>query len=244
MANFTLTARARDTGGLAAAKTLVVRSATPAPPTGSIPLSYNDARFSANAASSAVSVPSGGTLSNKSITSSGGIASILTSGGATINNCRVASREALRIGGSGTFNVNGCYLEAVGTGDDHADAVQCYSPGSRGTITVKTSAIVIGGASNAGFFIADNWVPATVTFENVAFIAKAGGQTGLKLHADTGGNITLSMKDVFFVGPFSNRAFTLLNYGGGRVIINQWENVRNATIVNGALVPGALIARP
>jgi hypothetical protein len=150
----------------------------------------------------------------------------------------------LRIGGSGTFNINNSYLEAVGTGADHADAIQCYAPGDSGTINITNSALVIGGASNAGFFIADNWVPATVNLTNVAFIAKPGGQTGLKLHADSGGNVILSMKDVFFVGPFANTPFSFVNYGGGSVIVQKWENVRNATIVNGALVPGTLIASP
>lgn len=206
-----------------------------------LPLSYNDTRFSKSESSSSIRVPHGGTVENKSITDTGSTASIVTGNGATIKNCRVNSREAVRIGGSGNFLIDGCYLEAKGTGDDHADTIQAYSPGSKGTIKVTNSSIVAHNeAATAGFFIADNWT-GDVSFENVVI---NGGPFGIRIHADVGGDVNVSLKNVYFVGPFGYKPFYFLNYGGGKVNIQNWENVRNATIVDGKLVPGAEITKP
>jgi hypothetical protein len=211
---------------------------------GAAPLSLSDARFAGNTTSGIVTVPSGGTLSNRTITTDGGSQSILTLNGANLQNCAVASREAVRVAGSGNFTINNCYLEAVGIGDDHADALQCYSPGDSGTITVTNTTFALGGASNGAFFIADNWVPATVSFDNVVFLGLSGAWCGLKLHADSGGNIHVSLNNVYFVGSWGQARFSFVNFGGGQVIVDQWQNVRVATISGGVLVPGAVIPQP
>ncbi len=122
-----------------------------------IPLRYDDARFVRNAASRAVKLSPNGTVSNKSITETNGTASIVTGNGGTIRSCRVNSRECVRIGGSGTFLIDNCYLEARGAESDHADVIQAYSPGSRGSLKVTNTAIVTHDiAATAGVFIADN----------------------------------------------------------------------------------------
>lgn len=212
-------------------------------PAGTIPLSYNDARFSRNVASNAVAIAAGRTLSNKSITETGGIASIVMGNGGTIQTCRVNSAECVRIGGSGSFVIDNCYLEALGAGSDHADVIQAYSPGSRGTLRVSNTAIVTHSvAANVGLFIADNWT-GTIDLENVVFIG-GGVNYGLRVHPDTGGDNIIKLKNVFFVPPFKYGQFFIGNYGGRKNIIQLWDNVRNATIVDGALVPGSVLAKP
>lgn len=212
----------------------------PTTPAG-IPLSYNDSRFSGNTTSPSTKVANGGTLTNKSITDTGHTASIVTGNGATIKNCRVNSREGVRIGGGGSFLIEGCYLEATGSGDDHADTIQTYSPGSRGTLRIKDTAIVAHNqAATAGLFVADNWT-GTIELENVVF---KGGPFGCRIHPDVGGNNTLRFKNVFFVGPFGYRPLYLSDAGGNRNVIDVWENVRNATIVDGKLIPGTAIPKP
>jgi hypothetical protein len=211
------------------------------PSDASIPLSPNDARFAKNATAKSTKVANGGMISNKRITDTGQIASIIFGNGGTAKDCCIVSREGIRIGGSGNFLIDGCYIEVNGTGDDHADGVQAYAPGSKGVIKGRNSLIKCGqGQATAGFFVADNWT-GDVDLEGFVF---RGGPFGLRLHADKGGDINVSLKDVFFVEPFKYQPFYFLNYGGGKVVIKKWENVREATIVNGVLVPGALIQRP
>jgi hypothetical protein len=213
-------------------------------PAGTIPLSYDDARFSGNAASNAVTIAPGRTLSNKSITETGSIASILMTGdGGIIQTCRVNSRECVRIGGSGSFLIDNCYLEALGVEEDHADGIQAYSPGSRGTLRVSNTAIVTHSvAANVGLFIADNWT-GTIDLENVAFIG-GGVNYGLRVHPDTGGDNIIKLKNVFFVPPFQYAPYLFGDYGRHKNFIQLWDNVRKATIVDGALIPGLVFPKP
>lgn len=209
----------------------------------SIPLSSDDARFANNSNASSTRVPDGGALTNKSITDTGVTASIVTGNGATIQNCRVNSREAVRIGGGGSFLIDGCYLEATGSGDDHADVIQTYSPGSRGTLAIRNTAIVSHNtAATAGLFVADNWT-GTIDLENVVVW---GGPYGVRIHPDVGGDNIIRFKNVFVVGPFMYDGIWVddRSFGGHKNIIDLWENVREATIVNGQIVLGDLIPQP
>ena len=210
---------------------------------GDIPLGYDDARFSGNAVSNALKLSPNGAVSNKSITETGNTASIVTGDGASIKNCRVNSRECVRIGGSGAFLIDNCYLEALGVGEDHADVIQAYSPGSRGTLKVYNTAIVTHGvAANVGLFIADNWT-GTLDLENVAFIG-GGVNFGLRVHPDTGGDNIIRLKNVFFIPPFRYAPFFFANVGGNKNIIELWENVRMGTIANGELAAGRALSKP
>ncbi len=212
-------------------------------PAGTIPLKYNDARFSGNAASSAVTITAGGALSNKSITETGSIASIVMGDGGIIQTCRVNSRECVRISGSGSFLIDNCYLEALGVGEDHADGIQAYSPGSRGVLRVSNTAIVTHSvAANVGLFIADNWT-GTLDLENVAFIG-GGVNYGLRVHPDTGGDNIIKLKNVFFVPPFRYAPYLFGDYGRHKNFIQLWDNVRKATIVDGVLIPGLVFPKP
>ncbi|MGX5734883.1 hypothetical protein [Bosea thiooxidans] len=190
-----------------------------------------------------VRLPPNGTVSSKSITETGNVASIVTGDGGTIRDCRVISRECVRIGGSGNFIIDNCYLEALGVERDHADVIQAYSPGGRGTLKVSNTAIVTHDiAANAGLFIADNWT-GVLDLENVAFIG-GGVNFGLRVHPDIGGDNIVRLKNVFFIPPFRYGPFLLGDVGGRKNVIALWEEVRLARIVDGRLSPGEALPRP
>ncbi|MDR6306434.1 hypothetical protein GGQ85_004166 [Nitrobacter vulgaris] len=204
-----------------------------------IPLSWNDSIFSSVTNSGSVILKNGGAVSNKSITDSGNMASVVGEGSFTVNQVRINSREGVRLGGDGDIVINNSYIETTGTGADHADGIQAYSPGSSGNLTITNSSIVSHNtAANAGLFIADNY-GGSVTLNNVVF---QGGPTGLKIYADDQ-PITVALKDVYFVGPFMFDPLVIEEIRSD-IHITQWDNVRYATIVNGELVPGALIKAP
>jgi hypothetical protein len=210
---------------------------------GDIPVSYDDDRFKGNAASRALKLSSGGTVSNKSITQTGSIASIVTGDGATIRNCRVNSRECVRIGGGGVFLIDHCYLEALGVESDHADVIQAYSPGSRGTLKISNTGIATHGtAANVGVFIADNWT-GTIDLENVAFIG-GGVNYGLRIHPDAGGDNIIRLRNVLFIPPFRYAPYLFGNVGRQKNIIELWENVRIATMENDRLALGPALPKP
>ena len=52
------------------------------------------------------------------------------------------------------------------------------------------------------------------------------------------------MRNVYFVGPFGYGPYLFSDVAGHRNIFELWENVCNATIVNGKLVPGTPIPKP
>lgn len=205
----------------------------------SIPLSWNDPLFSDNASSGSVTLKDGGTLSNKSITTTGDLASVVGSGSFTLDDVRINSGEGVRIGGSGDIVINNSYIETTGQSGDHADGIQAYDPGGTGNVTITNSAIVShNNNATAGMFIADSY-SGTFTFNNVMF---EGGPFGLRIAADAK-DIYVSLTDVYFVGPFMYDAL-LFQEVNAHIHITHWENVRYATIVNGELIPGALIAPP
>jgi len=203
------------------------------------PLSWNDPIFNGVTTSSSITVKNGGSVSYKSITDTGSTASIVGQGSFTLDHVRINSREGVRIGGDGDMVINNSYIETTGVGSDHADGIQAYSPGSSGNLTITNTTIVShNNAATAGLFIADNY-GGTVTLNNVVF---EGGPYALRVHADSQ-DVSLALKDVYFVGPFGYDPFLIGEYGGD-IHITQWENVRYATIVNGVLVPGELIKSP
>ena len=101
-----------------------------------IPLSWNDPMFSGVTSSGSVTLTDGGTISNKSITDSGNMASVVGEGSFTVNQVRIDSREGVRLGGDGDIVINNSYIETTGAGADHADGIQAYSPGSSGNLTI------------------------------------------------------------------------------------------------------------
>lgn len=206
-----------------------------------IPTRWDDPMFNGVADSGAVTIVGGGSLSGKSIAVDGPSASIQCNGAATISLVRVRSAEAVRIGGNGTVTISNCWLEAQGIPGDHADVIQAYSPGSRGTVTITNSTIrAYNQDATAGLFVADNYT-GTIILENVIFW---GGPFGIRIHPDTGGDNFISLKNVYFVGPYLYNRFLFSDAGGHVNHITKWENVRDATVVDGVLIPGALIPCP
>src|SRR6188472_935853 len=107
-----------------------------------IPLSWDDPMFSGVTSLNAVTLKNGATLSDKSITDSGNIASVVGNGSFTLDGVRINSSEGVRLGGSGDIVINNSYIETTGKPGDHADGIQAYSPGSTGNVTITNTTIV------------------------------------------------------------------------------------------------------
>lgn len=201
------------------------------------PLSFNDARFSnATSLNQVMTVSAGGSLTDKSVEEYSGSPSITCSGSCTLTRVRVNSRECIR-GVQDNIVITDSYLEATGSANDHADVIQTYSPGSRGTITLRNTSIVAhNDDATAGIFVADNWEPDLIDLENVMF---KGGPYALRLHADGYSNAHLRMKNVCFVGPFGYDMFIIDGF-----TIDEWTNVNECVIQNGQLVVTQAIPHP
>jgi len=217
----------------------------PDPPSDSlIPMGWDDPMFTGmTELTSVLTLSTGQNLSHRSIDEQSGQPSISCTNNNTISYCRVLSRECVRVTGSVTMDH--CYFEALGIGTDHADTVQHFSPYEVDAVVVVQNCHIRAHttAATAGYFIAD-WWSGSVSFENVIF---QSGPHGSKIHSDTDCHLDLSFKNCFYVGPFvndyDNVAFIFAEYGGTITFV-KWENVREATIVDGVLVPGAVIPQP
>lgn len=213
----------------------------PTPTVSAIPILRSHPRFADNVSSAAVILPNGGTLSKKNILVPGQQASVQCNGSAVIRDCIVASNEGVRIGGAGTILIDGCHLSAKATSSkDHADTVQVYSPYSEVHVTVSNSLVeAFKEYATAGLFSAD-YACGSFTFDNVVF---KGGPFGLRINRD-GKPISVSLKNVFFVGPFGWDRF-LLQENSGPIEITAWEEVWEATIdAGGKLIRVKAIPRP
>lgn len=207
------------------------------------PLSFEDGIFTSMIESAApIILSSGQNLSHRSIEEFSGNPTITCRGSNTLSYCRVNSRECIRITDNDLL-IDHCYLEATGEGEDHADTLQAYSPGARGgTVTISNTHIrAHATAATAGFFIADNW-GGSVVLQDVII---QGGPWGLRFMAD-GADINISLSNVYFIGPFGAEGgpYSFEDYNGGTHAILQWDNVREATIVDGELVLGDALPQP
>ncbi|WP_304523531.1 bluetail domain-containing putative surface protein, partial [Cyanobium sp. Copco_Reservoir_LC18] len=216
-------------------------SPPPPSPGGYIPLTWNDPIFaSVVERTSTLVLGPGESASNVSIVNDSGISSVNTNGDAVVDRVRSRTREGIRPRFGEQYFSN-MYIEAYGMGTDHADALQIYSPGSEGRLTIRNSTLRVDGqpgTPNAAYFT--DWNGANV-LENVLL---SGG--GISLYVAGNGGRSLSLKNVYiertgnqYIAPYS---FDLVN--GVRVAIVRWENVRWASTVNGQLVLGDLIPQP
>lgn len=214
------------------------------PPQNTIPMSFNDPMFTGmEELTSMVTLSNGQNLTRKSfVHMNASPASILSLGNNEVTYCRADSNECVRV--TGNLSISHCYLEATGEGEAHADTIQIYSPGERdATVTIENTQIVAHNvAATAGMFVADNW-GGNLIYEDVIF---NGGPFGCRLQAgfDAGASLQTWFKNVYFVGPFGFQPFSFEEYGAGTITINQWDNVRHATIVDNVLIPGAIIPQP
>jgi hypothetical protein len=203
------------------------------------PLSFDDPIFvKAKAGTSTIKLPPGSSVTDLSIVENSGESTITCGSSCSLTRVRIQSREGIRCI-SGNINLTWVYIAATGLGNDHADGLQCYSPGSTGIITVKNSTFKMAGATTAGYWSADDWRGAHV-LENVLF---EGGAYGLRIPADGGSSV--SLKNVYFVrGSFRYGAFSFDVVKGRRINIVQWENVRWVTRQGDRLIVGNQIPRP
>ena len=209
--------------------------------TNTIPMSFNDPMFTGmTEKTSTMSLSNGQNLNKVSIKENSGNPTITSHGNNRITTCRVQSRECVRIT-SGVLTIENTYLEAHGSGDDHADVLQAYSPHSTGTVTLRNVHVrAFNEAATAGYFSADYW-GGKIICDNVIFNQ---GPFGIRAIADAGSTVEVEMSNVFFVGPFHWDKFSFEQYDSGRMTITKWQNVRNATIENDKLVPGSVINKP
>jgi len=207
----------------------------------SFPLSWTDPIFANVATSGSVVLSNGGLLTDKSITANGPQASVQCNGACTLTRVRISSGEGVRVGGSGAVVINSSWIESQGVPGDHADSIQCYAPQDIGSVSIYNSTVhAHNDNATAGLFSADGY-QGDFHLENVLFW---GGPYGLRIHTD-GKPTNVYMKNVYFVGPFLYSRMLIYDGGSGvKPVITHWENVRDATIENGKLVPGTLIAQP
>ncbi|RZN33396.1 hypothetical protein [Bradyrhizobium sp. Leo121] len=214
-------------------------SSDPVPNSADVPLSFNDPVY-ANVTSGTtnIALQPDSSRTDLSIIENSGDPTITCLGSCNLTRVRIQSREGIRCKG-GNINLTWVYIEATGVENDHADGLQCYAPGSTGTVTVKNSTFKMAGVTTAGYWSADGWQGSHV-LENVLF---EGGSYGLRIPADGGSSV--SLKNVYFVrGSFRYRAFLFDVVKGRRINIAQWENVRWASWEGDRLVLGNLIPRP
>lgn len=212
-----------------------------------IPMSFDDPIFAGNTYTPhPITLAAGKTLKRRSIEEYAAAlsASIICPSSNLIEIVAVSSREAVRFGG-GDVTIRWAYLKAEGVGEDHADTLQAFAVGARNiTLTLECVYIWAGTtAATAGFFAADDW-GGRIVLENVIV---HGGPWGLRFQSGpNGADILISLRNVYFVGPFGvdGGPFLFEDVNGGVHVIELWDNVRHATIVDGVLVPGDLIAEP
>jgi hypothetical protein len=211
----------------------------PVPSSAGVPLSFNDPVYAnVTSGTSRITLSSGSSRTDLSIVENSGDPTITCNGSCSLTRVRIESREGVRCV-SGNINLTWVYIMATGVDGDHADGVQCYSPGSTGAVTVNNSTFKMAGATTAGYFSADDWRGSHV-LENVLF---EGGSYGLRIPADGGSSV--SLKNVYFVrGSFRYGPFLFDVVNGRRINIAQWENVRWASWRGDQLVLGELIPRP
>jgi hypothetical protein len=220
------------------------------------PYSFTDTQFFSGVTTAAPFRIGCETRSNLSVVAHAEPASVINNCGAgtsTINRVRLGGdlgangsvREGYRCSGSGTMNIQNSWLEAKGTGDDHADVLQCYDPNNSPTATLNISNTTIRGyntAATAGLFVADAYA-VDVHLDDVLFW---GAPYGLRIHTD-GRPGKLYANNVCFYGTSSSSH----SFGTGPILINpypptivEWNNVNWCTIENGALVIHGAIAKP
>ncbi len=207
----------------------------------SIPLEFNDSRFiDMTEFVTPQSIPNNQTRTNWSIVEASGQPSVSFGISSKLRLSRIDSRECLR-GFDGSCLIDECWARAIGIGEDHADTLQAFSPGSRGgIIEVTNSYLECGGAQNGAFFVADNW-GGTIIIRNSVL---KGGNYGLFVYSDPTCHIDIYCEDVYFVGPFGFGPVSVAGIGGGTYTIQQWDDVVNASIVDNTIIPGSLIPSP
>lgn len=107
-----------------------------------VPLSFDDSVFKNVKESGPIQLFKGQIVSNLSIIDNSGDASVLFNGDGTINFIRMQTREGPRCT-FGNMNLNWVWIYVYPEAGDHADGLQCYSPGSTGVVTIKNTTFYV-----------------------------------------------------------------------------------------------------
>src|SRR5882762_5568243 len=112
-----------------------------------VPLNFSDPIYAnVTSGTSRIRLPPGSSRTDLSIVENSGDPTITCNGSCSLTRVRIQSREGVRCV-SGDIDLEWVYVTATGLGSDHADGLQCYSPGSTGTVTVKNSTFKMAGAT-------------------------------------------------------------------------------------------------
>lgn len=237
------------------------------PPSSSIPLSWDDARFATNSAGAYIGsgnpITAPATFNNDdwdggpTLSGADGNAVIADwaegTGEVKFTDCRIRWDEGPRLGTAATIHTifDGCYLAGWGKElDAHCDLIQ--ADGSLGNCTMQNScfrcyseeeAKIVGGPNAVGSD-AFRWADAssgTITYKDIAVY---GGGRGLSIAADAG-DVHLSFENVYFIsvsGGFAGSGFykmLIKALNGYSIITEKWVNVCDATIDGGGnIIPG------
>ncbi|MBK8012850.1 MAG: fibronectin type III domain-containing protein [Deltaproteobacteria bacterium] len=253
---YTYTVKARDAAGNVSANSNVATASTePEGNTGHpFPFAFSDPQFFANtSASDPIDLSCNVPRSDLTITEHREPAAIINNcenGVATIRRVRLGGdggtngtvREGYRCGGSGTMNIEDTWLEAKGSGADHADVVQCYDPNNSPAATMNVKHTTIRAyttSATAGIFVADSYA-LHLYLTDVLFW---GGPYGLRVH-DDGRPGSVHLNNVCFYGESE----TNNSFGFGAFLLDstiaEWNNVNWCTIHNGQLVVHGPIPQP
>lgn len=230
-----------------------------------IPMTWNDPRFASNIPGQVFGSPTSqgptGTVSNQDWNDNPGYLNgdqcwSWLSGNLNMNQCRIDWREGPRLNGSsGIFHVDQSYINCVGKTADHADAFQAFGMSGDKFLLTNThvraytdpNATAVYGAGFIGstcIFWADTSA-GIVQCQNVLF---EGGERMVTINVDTGVTVHINFQNVYFVQvpgfPITTGWTSGIQSTGGTLIVDNWTNVFNATIVNGVIVPGTPIASP
>lgn len=204
-----------------------------------IPMSFNDPMFvgMTEGTSSLNGSNFGGVISHQSVIGpADGNFSIGMNPGDIATYCRLQSREGFRVAAAGapaTQTIDHCYAECTPQAGDHTDCCQVGQEASQINLVIKNSHmhLTTQPQTTGGLFVADACF-GTVTIKDSIF---RGGANTIRIAADVN-NIDIFFQNVYIV--LEGGGDILFQRVAGTITIQQWDNVRHATIVNGVLVLG------
>lgn len=223
-----------------------------------IPMSLNDSRFATNTTKNfgdtgTITVNNADLIESPNYPSGDSCLVYYGGGTMTMNKCRIDWREGPRIDSRGqtcNFIMNECFVNVVGYDIDHADGLQPYNNGGAQCNITLTNCYFKGYSdaeavakygpgfveATAGLRWAD-YTTGTVTISNCIIDCS---QYKMYINADTG-TTHVNFDHVYMVGGVGGFA---VRPTGGTLVVDQWNEVRWATVSGGVLVPGDLIPTP
>lgn len=206
----------------------VVPPVTPPPvSTGTWPSGWDDPVFVNMRAASLNSYGLSGSISNFQITTTSGDP-MIGCANFTARVFRLRGREGVRACAPGNILLEDGYIEATGSGADHADGFQTYGGSGMASLVLRRVNIVVRGSANTGIFLADK-ASADLTLDHVRVDA-TGVPNGALFFANATGDKgcnSLTLNDVVAIGGVRFEGLSTCT-------IKDWTNVRDG---NGRAIP-------